>query len=104
MPTVVYRLKDGRLQSAAAECGSSVMSAAVANRVPGILGDCGGAQACGTCIVAVAPEWIRKFSPKAGDEAGLLEGCDHPEEAARLGCQLILSDAHDGLLVDVIGE
>jgi ferredoxin, 2Fe-2S len=102
MPAVTFRLVDGRVQEVAAEHGLSVMTVAVANRVPGILGDCGGAQACGTCIVSIAPEWMNRFPPRSEDEVGLLEGCGHSEERARLGCQLLLSEVHEGLIVAVV--
>jgi 2Fe-2S ferredoxin len=57
MVKVVYIDAEGAEQSVEAKVGQSVMEAAVKNGVTGIVGECGGQCACGTCKVFVDPAW-----------------------------------------------
>ena len=54
---VTWKLPDGAEISAVAEPGQSLMQAAVANNVPGVIGECGGCLSCATCHVVVAEDW-----------------------------------------------
>jgi len=81
------------------EPGRSVMQGAVANNVPGILAECGGAMQCGTCHVHVDPAWVDKLGEPSETEAFLLEDVYEPEPNTRLSCQIEVSDALDGLVV-----
>lgn len=65
-----------------------------------IKAECGGACVCGTCHVYVAPEWIGKLYPKTDDEEDrLMEDAVGVEDYSRLSCQILMSDALDGLRV-----
>lgn len=65
-----------------------------------IKAECGGACLCGTCHVYVAPEWIHKLYPKTSDEEDrLMEDAVGVEDHSRLSCQILMSDALDGLRV-----
>jgi len=75
------------------------MEVAVKNGVRGIDADCGGACACATCHVYVAPEWLDKLESKGATEASMLEFADGVEATSRLACQLKVSDVLDGLTV-----
>ncbi len=94
---------DVRHEVAATE-GSTLMQAAVNNNVPGIAADCGGACACGTCHVYVDPAWIAATGTPNEIEAGMLEFTLDPRPNSRLACQIKITQALDGLVVDVPGS
>lgn len=80
--------------------GLTVMEGARDNGIPGIEADCGGACACSTCHVYVAPEWVDKLPKKDSMEEDMLDFAYKPDPArSRLTCQLKVSDALDGLVV-----
>ena len=64
-----------------------------------IKAECGGACACATCHVYVAPEWIGKLIPPNGDEVMMLDDAMAVEENSRLSCQIIMSPELEGLEV-----
>jgi len=79
-----------------ANCGESVMTAAVNNGVPGIDGDCGGNCACATCHVYVR----QNINDTANEEEKtMLTIADDATDESRLGCQILVSEALDGLKV-----
>ena len=80
--------------------GSSVMRGAVENKVRGIIGDCGGECSCATCHVYVDSDWIDRVGDIGPTEAIMLdEVCAPRETNSRLGCQIKITDALDGLVV-----
>ncbi len=80
--------------------GLTVMEGARDNGIPGIEADCGGACACSTCHVYVAPDWVGKLPAKDPMEDDMLDFAYQPDpERSRLTCQLKVTDALDGLVV-----
>ena len=57
MPQIHFLTADGDQHVFNGPDGMSVMELAVANNVPGIDADCGGACACATCHVYVDEAW-----------------------------------------------
>jgi ferredoxin, 2Fe-2S len=102
VPKLVYVSAAGDESVVDAETGESVMSAAVRNGVPGIVGECGGNNSCATCHVWVREEF-RDLTGEPGDlEDDLLDlGVSERRDCSRLGCQIEITDALDGLTVDV---
>jgi ferredoxin, 2Fe-2S len=98
MPKIVYVLPDGARQSFEITAGLSVMRGAIDNQVPGIIAECGGACACATCKVTVNPEWARQLAPPEAMEEAMLDGMG---PGVRLSCQIEVTKALDGLVVDV---
>jgi ferredoxin, 2Fe-2S len=82
--------------------GRSLMEVAREAGVLGILGDCGGSCACGTCHVYVDTEWLGAVGPPDDVEAGLLDmvANAHPNNS-RLSCQIMLRPELDGLKITV---
>ena len=80
--------------------GTTLMRAATDNRVPGIDGDCGGNCACATCHVYVDPQWINRVGARTAMEEEMLNLVAEPRENSRLACQITLTDALDGLVVN----
>lgn len=66
-----------------------------------IEGLCGGACACATCHVTVDPDWMQKLNPADDDEEAMLDGLPRVEPTSRLSCQLIFSEALNGLSVSL---
>jgi 2Fe-2S ferredoxin len=62
-----------------------------------IKAECGGACACATCHVYVAPEWLGKLVPPNADETMMLDDAMAVEENSRLSCQIILDESLEGL-------
>jgi 2Fe-2S ferredoxin len=96
---VTFVAHDGTVREVAGEAGQSLMALAVATGTPGIDGDCGGAMACGTCHVLIAPEWRERVGAPCEFEESLLSVTLDPGPGSRLGCQVALSEALDGLVV-----
>ena len=99
MLRVTFVLPNGAERIVEAAAGASAMQAAVANDVPGILAECGGACACATCHVVVL-----RGDPgvPSETEAEMLDFAASPREpGSRLSCQIALTDALDGLVLRV---
>lgn len=65
----------------------------------GIKAECGGALACATCHVYVAPEWQDKIAAPSGEEIDMLDGAFAVEDNSRLSCQIIMNETLDGIKV-----
>jgi 2Fe-2S ferredoxin len=70
-----------------------------------IKAECGGACACATCHVYVDEKWLGQLVPPTREEQDML--CDQAfevQENSRLSCQILMSDALDGLEVTLAPE
>jgi ferredoxin, 2Fe-2S len=65
----------------------------------GIKAECGGACACATCHVYVDPAWTGLLVPPTDEEIERLDEAMLVEDGSRLSCQILMSDALDGLKV-----
>lgn len=102
MPAITYIHPDGRRETIEVKPGTSVMQAAVGNGVEGIVGECGGNCMCATCHVYVTPEQLARLTPPSAEESAMLESTAAERRAnSRLGCQITLTAALDGLVVTV---
>jgi uncharacterized protein len=100
--TITFELADGNSRTVIAKTGTSVMEAATGAGVSGIVAECGGSMACGTCHIYVATEWAGRLPrPTPGETAMLefVEGGPRPE--SRLSCQIKITEGMDGLRVKV---
>ena len=104
MPRVTFVQPDGSRQTVEASPGRTGMDVARAHRVQGLLGICGGAVQCSTCHCYVDAEWVGRLPPQLQREANLIEFVPEPRPASRLACQLVLTDALDGLVLHVPAE
>nr|WTB33185.1 2Fe-2S iron-sulfur cluster-binding protein [Streptomyces sp. NBC_00830] len=88
-----------------ATVGDSVMAAAVKNGVPGIVAECGGNCSCATCHVWVREEFEPLVGPPNDMEDDLLDlAVGDRRSTSRLACQIRITEALDGLVVDVPPE
>lgn len=105
MPRVTYVTVTGDEHNVDATPGESVMSTAVKNGVPGIIGECGGNASCATCHVYVREEFLALLEAPGDMEDDLLDlGVEERRATSRLSCQIRVSDGLDGFIVDVPDE
>jgi len=104
MPHITFIEHDGTEHTIEAECGQSVMRAALAHLVPGIVAECGGELTCATCHVYVEPDWQGHFAEPQSEELEMLDCALDPEPNSRLSCQLPVTDEIDGLVVRLPAE
>jgi 2Fe-2S ferredoxin len=94
--TFVY--PDGKEKTVDAPNGTSVLEIAHKHDIP-LEGACEGSLACSTCHVIVDKEWYGKLKEASEDEEDMLDLAFGLTHTSRLGCQIIMSDALDGLKV-----
>jgi 2Fe-2S ferredoxin len=101
---VTFVLQDTTSRTVEAEPGWKLMEVAVDNAIPGIDGDCGGEAACATCHVFVPPQWRAATGERTPDEQAMLASTFGVREESRLSCQIRVTEALDGLEVEVVGS
>ena len=99
MPKMVFISADGEeRREVEAPLGLSVMEVAHRHGVD-IEGACEGCMACSTCHVIVEPDWFRRLTPASEDEEDMLDLAFGLTKTSRLGCQITITEALDGLVV-----
>jgi len=102
MPIVHLHAAKGERITLSAASGQSLMRAATDAGVAGIAADCGGTLTCATCHVYVAESWSGRLPAPGPDELAMLEMTAAPRRPhSRLSCQIELTDALDGLQVEL---
>jgi 2Fe-2S ferredoxin len=82
--------------------GDTVMLAAQFAKVPGMVGACGGVLGCASCHVYVHPGFASRIPPPSTEELEMLRHVSTPRRTeSRLACQIVMTDALDGLVVKV---
>ncbi len=103
MPKLTFIEKDGNRKEVDAPVGLSVME--IAHRFDvDIEGACEGSLACATCHVIVAPEWYGKLGEPSEDEEDMLDLAFGLKPTSRLGCQIVMTEELDGLVVELPKE
>ncbi len=103
MPKMVFIERDGSRREVEAPVGLSILEIAQRNDVD-IEGACEGSLACSTCHVIVAPEWTGRLEEITEDEEDMLDLAFGLTNTSRLGCQIIITEALDGLTVSLPGQ
>ena len=98
MPKMVFVERNGAVREVEAPNGLSILEIAHRHGVD-IEGACDGSLACATCHVILDPAWVNKVAEKSVEEEDMLDLAFGLEATSRLGCQIIMSDALDGLTV-----
>lgn len=101
MTKITIVAHDGTRFDIDAANGSTVMENAVRNSVPGIEAECGGACACATCHVYVDPAWSERVGAPEAMEEDMLDFAFDVRPTSRLSCQIKVTAALDGLVVQV---
>lgn len=98
---VTFHTRAGESIEVHADEGATLMETAVANSVPGVIGECGGEMSCATCHVQIDDSWRARMPGRGEAEEELLELVDDVADSSRLGCQVELNGDLDGIEVRV---
>lgn len=96
---------EGNASTIVGEDGATLMEAARAAGVAGVLAECGGACSCATCHVYIADDWIERVGLPNPVEEEMLDMVDEIRMPnSRLSCQVTLIPELDGLIATVAPE
>ncbi len=98
MPKVVFIERSGNRKEVDAPDQATLLQVAHANGID-MEGACEGSMACSTCHVIVTDDWFAKVPPAAATEEDMLDLTYGVARTSRLGCQIIVTKALDGLTV-----
>lgn len=98
MPRVIFIERGGRRREVDAPLGLSLLEIAHQNDID-IEGACEGSLACSTCHVIIDPEWYDLLKEASEDEEDMLDLAFGLTATSRLGCQIIITEELDGLIV-----
>jgi 2Fe-2S ferredoxin len=104
MPTITLIHADGREQALELAVGTTIMHAAVAAGIDGIVGQCGGSAMCATCHVYVPLDQVQAASlpdVSAVEDAMLDSTASERRKESRLSCQFQATDGIEGLVVQL---
>jgi 2Fe-2S ferredoxin len=102
LPVVVFVQPGGEREALEIAVGETVMQGAADAGIRGIAAECGGNAMCATCHVFVADEYWSRLAPMDENEDGLLDGtATRRGPTSRLSCQLPMTPALDGLVVQI---
>ncbi len=93
---LAVRLTDGIRREHDAIAGLHLVELMRAHGLP-VKAECGGAGACATCHVRIPAEWQDLLPPPNDDELAKLDEIPGADESSRLACQIVMSEAVDGL-------
>lgn len=100
MPTINVIDSTGHHHALNARAGESVMQVLRGAGLP-VPGECNGSMACATCHVVVDQAWAGQLAAPCEDEEAALDVLFSLTATSRLGCQIRLSDALDGLVLSL---
>ena len=98
MPKMTFVLPDGSEKQVDAPNGISVLEIAHKNEIA-LEGACEGSLACSTCHVIVDQSYFDMLEDATENEEDMLDLAFGLTHTSRLGCQIIMSDALNGLKV-----
>lgn len=98
MPKMTFIDRDGNAKQVDAPLGLSVMEIAHRHDVD-LEGACEGSLACSTCHVIVTKDWYELLPDAREEEEDMLDLAFGLTGTSRLGCQIIMTEELDGLVV-----
>lgn len=102
MGTVIFIERDGARRDVDYTDGESLMQAGTRAGIDGIIGECGGSCMCATCHVYLSDgDYARLPAPEDMELEALEFTAVNVKPTSRLGCQVKLGAATDGLVVAV---
>ncbi|HCP01480.1 MAG: 2Fe-2S ferredoxin [Alphaproteobacteria bacterium] len=102
MPRMTFIDGAGTPHDLNAPVGHSLLQVAWDNGLD-VEGACEGAMACSTCHVIVDSDWFARLDPPSEDEEDMLDLAPMLKSTSRLGCQIIVTEAMEGLIVSLPG-
>ena len=102
MAKVTFIERDGTPRELEYRDGESLMQLGTREGVDGIIGECGGSCMCATCHVYLTEDAFARLPPAEEMEKEALEFTAlNVRPTSRLGCQVRLGPATDGLVAAV---
>ncbi|MEJ1990283.1 MAG: 2Fe-2S iron-sulfur cluster-binding protein [Maritimibacter sp.] len=100
MAKITYVSFEGTETSVDLPEGWSLMQGATMNGIDGIEGECGGSCGCATCHCYIDDGFADQLEPISEAEEGMLEFAESERKPnSRLGCQIKVTAAMDGMVV-----
>jgi 2Fe-2S ferredoxin len=96
---ITYVEANGAEHVVEVQSGLSVMQGAVRSGVAGIVAECGGNCACGTCRVYVDEAWRKRTGDASEIEEATMDVREDPLPGKRLSCQIKVTEELNGLIV-----
>lgn len=103
MVRVTFVTSDGERVGAEAPEGAVLLEVAQGAGMP-LEGTCEGQMACSTCHVVVEGDWFAQLPEASDDEEDMLDLAAGVTRTSRLSCQIVLTQALDGIEVRIPGE
>lgn len=103
MPRIVFVLPSGAEMPVEVAVGTSVLQAAWDNDID-IEGACEASMACSTCHVIVDRAHFDLLPEPSDEEEDLLDLAWGVHPTSRLGCQIVVTEELDGIVVTVPAE
>ncbi|GGF32098.1 ferredoxin [Aliidongia dinghuensis] len=100
MPKMVFVDTQGNRREVDAPTGLSVLEIAHKHGID-LEGACEGSLACSTCHVIVDSSWFEVLKDPTEDEEDMLDLAFGLTKTSRLGCQIVMSEELDGLVVSL---
>ena len=100
MPKITFIDPDGTRHEVDAPVGLSLLEVAHQNDID-LEGACEGSLACSTCHLIVDPTWFDRLDEIKEDEEDMLDLAFGLTRTSRLGCQIIVTEELDGLIVSL---
>lgn len=97
MPKITFQPMN---QTVEVESGTTILEAAHLYDIA-LEGACEGSLACSTCHVIIAPGWFRRLEEATEAEEDILDLAFGVTPTSRLGCQIRITEALDGLEVTI---
>ena len=100
MPKVVFVSSDGKRLEVQGKIGETVLDLAHEHGI-NLEGACEGSMACSTCHVIVDDTYFSLLDCASEDEEDILDLASGLTATSRLGCQIVVSERLDGLILYV---
>ena len=100
MPKITFVSHKGENKIVDIPTGMTIMAAALANGIDGIIAECGGVCMCSTCHVYIDERYIDRLPLAQDTEEAVLEiSAEERQPTSRLSCQIKVTEELDGLIV-----
>ena len=104
MPVIHVTNRAGQKHTIEAKAGQNLMEV-LRDKNMDVEAICGGCCSCATCHVFIDDAWAGKLPAKSADEQELVEETEsYKPNNSRLSCQVKITDALDGIVIEVAPE
>lgn len=98
MPKITFINRDGSQTEVNVPVGATLLRAAKDNDIE-LEGACGGSLACATCHLSFEKKDFDCFPPIKDEEEDMLDLAFGLTPTSRLGCQIVVTEEMDGMVI-----